>query len=184
MAKGKCKPPKTLAVVTETPERARHAAAVIDRPTGVAIGSPVGRLVQAPIDRLAARGSISRRMHTAGQMIRSDFDIGVMGARDVDGELPPGIRCTVAVTPSEAQIDALTNYKAAMRCLGPYVAAIVVAVCCYERDVLTVAVQQSRHRHKVMGVLEDGLKTLADHYRLTGQDDMRQDIDARGRHVA
>ncbi|WP_437376437.1 DUF6456 domain-containing protein [Inquilinus limosus] len=160
------------AALRETPERARHAAGIIDRPTGTAIGAPVGRLVQSPIDRLAARGTISPRMHSAGQRLRSQFEIGVLGVQDRDGELPPGIRGTgMVLTPGEVQLEALRAYKAALRCLGPHVGAVVEAVCCHEQDVSAVAARQGRSREKVMGVLEDGLKTLADHYRLTGRDD-------------
>ncbi len=156
----------------ETPERARHAAGIVDRPTGTAIGAPVGRLVQSPLDRLAARGTISPRMHSAGQRLRGQFEIGVLGARDRDGELPPGIRGTGGVpTPSEVQLETLRAYKSAMRCLGAHVGAVVEAMCCHEQDVTVIAARQGRIRDKVMGVLEDGLKTLADHYRLTGRDD-------------
>ncbi|MGO1079690.1 DUF6456 domain-containing protein [Inquilinus sp. CA228] len=156
----------------ETPERAGHAAGIVDRPTGTAIGAPVGRLVQSPIDRLAARGTISPRMHSAGQRLRGQFEIGVLGARDRDGELPPGIRSTGAVlAPGEVQLGALRAYKSALRCLGAHVGAVVEAVCCHDQDITVVADRQGRHRHRVMGVLEDGLKTLADHYRLTGRDD-------------
>lgn len=156
----------------ETPERARHAAGIVDRPTGTAIGAPVGRLVQSPIDRLAARGTISPRMHSAGQRLRGQFEIGVLGAKDRDGELPPGIRGTaVVMAPGEVQLGALRAYKSALRCLGAHVGAVVEAVCCHEQDVRALSVRQGRSREKVMGVLEDGLKTLADHYRLTGRDD-------------
>jgi hypothetical protein len=156
----------------ETPERGRHAAGIVDRPTGTAIAAPVGRLVQSPLDRLAARGTISPSMHSAGQRLRGQFEIGVLGATDRDGELPPGIRGTGAVlTPGEVQLGALRAYKSAMRCLGAHVGAVVEAVCCHEQDITVVADRQGRHRHRVMGVLEDGLKTLADHYRLTGRDD-------------
>jgi len=160
------------AAARETPERARHAAGIIDRPTGTAIGAPMGRLVQAPIDRLAARGSISPRMHSAGQRLRSQFEIGVLGVQDRDGELPPGIRGTgMVLTPGEVQLEALRAHRSALRCLGAHVGAVVEAVCCHEQDVSAVADRQGRHRDRVMGVLEDGLKTLADHYRLTGRDD-------------
>jgi hypothetical protein len=160
------------AAARETPERARHAAGIVDRPTGTAIGAPVGRMVQAPLDRLAARGTISPRMHSAGQRLRGQFEIGVLGTRDRDGELPPGIRGTgMALAPSEVQLGAIRAYKAALRCLGAHVGAVVEAVCCHEQDITDVAARQGRHRHRVMGVLEDGLKTLADHYRLTGRDD-------------
>jgi hypothetical protein len=156
----------------ETPERARHAAGIVDRPTGTAVGAPVGRLVQAPLDRLVARGSISPRMHSAGHRLRGHFEIGILGAQDRDGELPPGIRATsLVLTPGERQLEAVRAYKAALRCLGAHVGAVVEAVCCYERDVSAVAARQGRTRDRVMGVLEDGLKTLADHYRLTGRDD-------------
>jgi hypothetical protein len=185
MAKDKAKRRKSVAVMVETPERARHAAGVIDRPTGVAIGAPVGRLVQSPIDRLIARGSITKRMHTAGARLRGDFEIGVMGARDSDGELPPGIRSTaVSVSPGEAQLDALSAFRAAGRCLGPHVGMVVIGVCCYEHDVSVIAAQQGQGRHEVMGVLKAGLRTLADHYGLTGKDDATQNVDATGRHVA
>lgn len=58
-----------------------------------------------------------------------------------------------------------------MHGVGAHVGAVVEAVCCHEQDITVVADRQGRHRHRVMGVLEDGLKTLADHYRLTGRDD-------------
>jgi hypothetical protein len=109
-------------------------------------------------------------MHSAGQRLRGHFEIGILGTRDRDGELPPGIRATgLVLTPGEAQLEAIRAYKAALRCLGTYVGAVVEAVCCYEQDVSAVAARQSRTRDRVMGVLEDGLKTLADHYRLTGR---------------
>jgi hypothetical protein len=156
----------------ETPERSRHAAGIVDRPTGTAIGALVGRLVQSPLDRLAARGTISPRMHSAGQRLRGQFEIGVLGARNCDSELLSGIRGTGAVlTPSEVQLGALRAYKSAMRCLGAHVGAVVEAVCCHEQDVRALSIRQGRSREKIMGVLEDGLKTLADHYRLTGRDD-------------
>ncbi|MGO4129108.1 DUF6456 domain-containing protein [Inquilinus sp. YAF38] len=156
----------------ETPERGRHAAGIVDRPTGTAIGAPVGRLVQSPLDRLAARGTISPRMHSAGQRLRDQFEIGVLGARNCDSELPSGIRGTGAVLgPGEVQLGALRAYKSALRCLGAHVGAVVETVCCHEQDVRALSVRQGRSREKIMGVLEDGLKTLADHYRLTGRDD-------------
>ncbi|OWJ68732.1 DUF6456 domain-containing protein [Inquilinus limosus] len=169
------------AAARETPERARHAAGIVDRPTGTAIGAPTGRLVQAPIDRLAARGSISPRMHSAGQRLRGQFEIGVLGVQDRDGELPTGIRGTgMVLTPGEVQLETLRAYKSALRCLGAHVGAVVEAVCCHEQDVSAVAGRQGRHRDRVMGVLEDGLKTLADHYRLTGRDDPAPEKGERG----
>ncbi|HMG49881.1 MAG TPA: DUF6456 domain-containing protein [Inquilinus sp.] len=173
MAKDRTRQKPSAAAMRETPERAQHAAGIVDRPIGTVLGTPVGRLVQAPIDRMIARGSISRRMHSAGQTLRGQFEIGVLGAQNRDGELPPGIRGTAMTrTPGEVQLDTLAAYKTALRCLGAHVGAVVVAVCCYEHGVAVVAKQQGRHPDKVMGVLEDGLKTLADHYRLTGTDDL------------
>jgi len=174
--------PKRSAIHRELPERAQHGK-LIDRPTEHA--GIVGRVSQPPIDRLYIRKSISARMHSAAQMLRTDFEIGIMGAQDIDSELPPGVRGSgLAVTPSERRIDSLTAYKRAMICMGAHVGAVVVAVCCYERDASVVAGQIRQHRHEVMGVLKAGLKTLADHYRLTGADDYTQDVDATCRRVA
>ena len=165
----------------ETPERARHAAGIVDRPTSGAIGAPVGRLVQTPIDRMVARRSISPRMHSAGQRLREQFEIGVLGVRNRSDDQLPGIRSTgLVLTPGETQLAALAAYRSALRCLGAHVGAVVVAVSCYETDVTMVAARQGRHRDKVMGVLEDGLKTLADHYRLTGADALSQPDAAEG----
>lgn len=172
MSRGKPKP-KPDGVIRETPERARHAAAVVDRALGTAIGLPKGRLIMSPLDRLAARdrSKISRRMQSAGQRLREHFDLGVMGARDSQGEALLGIKAGFGpASITDTTIDALTAYKAALCCLGPYVGSVVVAVCCYEKDVQRVAEEQDRNRDKVMGVLEDGLKTLADHYHMTGRD--------------
>lgn len=169
--------PKSDAVILETPERAQHAAAIVDRALGTAIGSPKGRMVQSPLDRLAARSAgrhgdgVSPRMQSAGIRLREDFDRGVMAARESPGEQLLGVKAGFGPAwITDRQIDALTAYKAAVRCLGPYVGAVVVAVCCYEKDVSRIAAEQGRGRDKVMGVLEDGLKTLADHYKMTGRD--------------
>ena len=163
--------PKVEPAAMETPERANHAAGVVDRALGTAIGAQKGRLIQAPIDRHASRGEISPRMHSAGKRLREDFDLGMLGAKDSSGEQLLGIKPGFGPAwISDRAIDALTAYKAAVRCLGAYMGAVVVAVCCYEIDVSRVAAQQGRSRDKVKGVLEDGLKTLADHYRMTGKD--------------
>ncbi|KGM30227.1 hypothetical protein P409_34310 [Inquilinus limosus MP06] len=120
-------------------------------------------------------------MHSAGQRLRGQFEIGVLGVQDRDGELPPGIRGSgMVLTPGEVQLEALRAYRSALRCLGAHVGAVVEAVCCHEQDVSAVAGRQGRHRDRVMGVLEDGLKTLADHYRLTGRDDPAPDKGTRG----
>lgn len=159
------------APLLETPERAQHAAAIIDRNISTAIGHPRGRLIQAPLDRFAARGSITGRMYSAGLQLKADFEIGLLGGRESSGEFVLGIKGGPDKPwIPDIQIDAMTRFKRAMKALGAHVGAVVVAVCCYERDVAQIAREQSRNRDKVMGVLEDGLKTLADHYRLTGKD--------------
>ena len=162
-------PPPRARPLLETPQRAQHAAAIIDRNIGSAIGLP-GRYVQSPLDRLAARGRVSPRMHSAAVRLRDDFDLGMLGARDVSSE-SLGIRNGFSpASVSERQIAAMRAYASALKTIGPYVGAILVAVCCYERDVQAIAVEQRRNRTEVIGVLKDGLKTLADHYRMTGQD--------------
>jgi hypothetical protein len=171
--KDRRRPPARLVelVMTETPERRRHAAEVVERALDTRIGSPKGRLIQSPLDRLAARETVSPRMHSAGMRLRADFDLGLVGAKDVDSEVVAGIRLGFGpAAVSDAQLDALTNYKHAVRALGVHVGAVVVAVCCYELDVVRIAAQQGNNRSEVMGVLKAGLKTLADHYRLTGKD--------------
>lgn len=158
-------------VMAETPERRAHAAAVVDRLLDHRIGSPKGRLIQTPIDRLAARETITPRMHTAGVRLRSDFDLGVVGARDTDSENMAGIRLGFGPgMVSDVQLDAYSRYKRAVASLGVHMGAVVVAVCCYEMDVTRVAEQQGDNRSEVMGVLKTGLKTLADHYGLLGRD--------------
>lgn len=158
-------------VVTETPERRAHAAAIVDRLLDTKIGTPRGRLIQTPLDRLAARERITPRMHSAGVRLRSDFDLGVVGARDTDSENVAGIRLGFGPgMVSDAQLDAYTRYKRAVAVLGVYMGAVVVAVSCYEIDVTRVAEQQGDNRSEVMGVLKTGLKTLADHYGLVGRD--------------
>lgn len=157
--------------VLETPERAQHAAAIIDRNISTAIGYPRGRMVQAPLDRFAARQSITGRMYSAGLQLKADFEIGLLGGRESSGEFVLGIQGGPDKPwIPDLQIDAMGRFREAMKALGAYVGAIVVAVCCYERDVAQIAKEQARNRDKVMGVLEDGLKTLADHYRLIGKD--------------
>lgn len=182
MANHKPKRKKTVVSFTETPERRRHAY-IEDHPTDQA--GVTGRRVSPPIERLLARGSISGRMFSAGQALQKDYEIGVCGGREGREETVPGIRSTgMTITPSEIQIDALTAYKRALRCLGEHLAHIVVAVCCYERDVSIAAGQIGQDRQEVMGVLKAGLKTLADHYRLAGADHYAQPtVDMSSRRV-
>jgi len=160
-----------LQPLLETPERAQHAAAIIDRNISTQIGSPRGRVIQNPLDRLAARNRISPRMLSAGLKLKDDFEVGVQGAREDTGEFYLGIRSTAnqGWVPA-VQLDAIRDFRKALQAVGPYVGAILVAFCCYDRDVVKIAGEQRRHRDKVMGSLEDGLKTLADHYGLAGRD--------------
>lgn len=162
---------KRAVPLLETPERAQHAAAIIDRNISTAIGAPRGRLIQNPIDRLAARGSISGRMYSAGLQLKADFEIGLLGGRESSGEFVLGIKGGPDKPwIPDIQIDAMSRFRDAMKAVGSRVGAVIVAVVCYERDVSQIAREQGRNRDKVMGVLEDGLKELADHYRLIGKD--------------
>jgi hypothetical protein len=159
----------------ETPERAQHAAAIIDRNIGTAIGTPRGRLIQNPLDRLAVRESITPRMHAAGMRLKEDFEVGLLGAKDAEGNFALGIRgqANHAWVP-DVQLDAIRRFKLAMIAVGAHVGAVLVAFCCYDRDVVKIAVQQGRNRDKVMGIVEVGLETLADHYGMLGKDERRK----------
>lgn len=160
--------PKPTKASQELPERARHGK-FIDRPTEIA--GIVGRVSQPPIDRLYIRQTISARMHTAAQILRTDYEIGEMGAQDVDSDMPIGIRCAPGgVTPNDRRIDALTAYRAAKSAMGRYLSPIVIAVACEEKDVAACARSMKENPQEVMGVLKAGLKMLADHYRLMGVD--------------
>lgn len=168
--------PKQAQISRELPERARHGK-FIDRPTEIA--GIVGRVSQPPIDRLFIRRTISARMHSAAQMLRTQYEIGEMGAQDIDSDMPIGIRTAPGgVTPNDRRIDALTAYKAARRAMGRYLGPIVVAVACEEKDVAACSVAMKENPQEVMGVLKAGLKMLADHYRLMGVDHVAQDGDA------
>jgi hypothetical protein len=158
----------------ETPERAQHAAAIIDRNIGTAIGAPRGRLIQTPLDRLFVRNSITQRQFSAGAKLKEDFEVGMLGAKDAEGNFALGIRgqANHAWVP-DVQLDAIRRFKQAMIAVGAHVGAVLVAFCCYDRDVVKIAVQQGRNRDKVMGIVEAGLDTLADHYGLLGNDKHR-----------
>lgn len=174
--------PKRADINLELPARAQHGG-FINRPTEHA--GIVGRVSQPPIDRLFVRKTISARMHSAAQRLRTDFEIGEMGAQDIDSDLPPGVRggggCA---SPSDRRIDALTAYKTACRAIGRHLAAVVVPVVCHENDVAACAAATRENAQEVMGVLKAGLKTLADHYRLLGADYVAQELDTTNSRAA
>jgi len=159
----------------ETSERAQHAAAIIDRSIGTAIGAPRGRLIQNPLDRLFVRNTITQRMYSAGAKLKEDFEIGLLGARDTEGNFHLGIKgqSNHAWVP-DVRLDAITRFKGAMKALGAPLGTVLVAFCCYDRDVVKIAAQQGRNRDKVMGIVEIGLETLADHYGMLGNDRQRK----------
>lgn len=174
--------PKQAQISRELPERAGHGK-FIDRPTDHA--GIVGRVSQPPIDRLFIRKTISARMHSAAQMLRTDYEIGEMGAQDIDSDMPIGIRTAPGgVSPSDRRIDALSAYKAARRAMGRYLAPIVVAVACEEKDVAACSVAMKENPQEIMGVLKAGLKMLADHYRLMGVDHIERDVDTTNSRAA
>lgn len=156
-----------------TPERTRHGAvltvASISTEAEAARPGVTMRRVQSPIERYAARGSITNRQAEAAYDLRADYEFGVVGARDGSRyDWQSGAGAGTAGL-SAAQLDAATAYRRAVQALGKSISAVVLPVvigCADGSDITVEAIANHRNedRKQVMGALKLGLDALADHY--------------------
>lgn len=146
-----------------TPERRRRSAFL----TGPAIGTEHGparagnRVHRAlsVVDRLLANGTLEPRQADAADRLRTDYDLGIAGARDPAA----GSASTTGWYYPEAQLAALRRYKAAVKSLGP-LAPFVMATAIDDLPISSIAKFLRRNRQEVAGCVKLGLSTLADHY--------------------
>ena len=146
-----------------TPER-RARSAFVSAP---AIGTEAeaaragARMYRAlsSLERLLRDGSIEPRQAEAGERLRDDYELGVMGARNQPGSCgAPGWHY------AEARLAAVRRYRQAEARLGPlwdYTASLALGCTISE-----LARRMSRNRQEVAGICKLGLDTLADVYGL------------------
>ncbi|WP_343711894.1 DUF6456 domain-containing protein [Inquilinus sp.] len=132
------------------------------------------RKVQSPLDRLHARKSIDGVMWTAGDILLGDYEVGILGAREVD-ELAERVDCGIrsAGYPVEV-IAAVARYRLALAAVGRWLAPVVFSVCVDGRDLAQIAEATEQHPRELTGVLKVGLLTLADHYSAAVIDAMKE----------
>lgn len=151
-----------------TPERRRRSAFV----EGPAIGTEHAparaglRLHRAlsTLERLAKAGIIQPRQADAGERLRSDYELGVEGAR----EATTGSASTTGWSYPEARLAALRRFQAARSALGPtHIVVLPIAIGVPgngDVSISQLALALHKNRQEIAGILKLGLAELADHY--------------------
>jgi Domain of unknown function (DUF6456) len=152
-----------------TPERRRRSSfGLIPAPatdsTPARAGVRVYRAVPT-LERLAKRGVIEPRQLVAGQRLRDDFELGIVGAR----EAAAGSTGPTSWTYAEAMLAAVRRYEMAIAALGP--TADFVQIVCLEPDrgdisLAAMARRLGQNRQAISGIIRLGLQKLADFYGL------------------
>lgn len=140
-----------------TEERQRHGPIEEVRTLG---SGTVIRMTQPPIARYLARGSIEKRQHIAAERLVTDYELGMLGARDPEAHSSSGAPSPI----SEAQLMAIEAYVKAIQAVGKRLLAILIPVVLGEEDVSALARRLGKRIEGVMELLKLGLDTLADHY--------------------
>jgi hypothetical protein len=152
-----------------TPERRRRSAflvtpAVATEAGPARAGSRVHRALST-LDRLLRNGTISPRQAQAGNRLRDDFELGLLGAR----EPASGSGGATGWYYAEARLAALRRYQQALCAVYPmarYVLPIIGVPGHGDVSISDLARFLGRNRQEVAGVLKLGLDTLADYYGL------------------
>lgn len=137
--------------------RGQHAAEIVE-PTRR--GSVVIRRVQSPLDWYYARKHITARQWTAGDRLRSVYELGICGVHDADqargGSGHGGF--------SEAQLDAAESVRLASAAVGRHLWPVLLDVICSEYSTDQIAKRRGENSKGIVSLLRVGLDTLADHF--------------------
>jgi hypothetical protein len=153
-----------------TAERARRSAFI----SAPAIGTEAeaaragARMYRAlsTIERLRRDGSLNARQAEAGEILRTDFELGVAGARDEAGSSgSPGWYY------AQARLAAVRRYQLAIEALGPHLVRYVEPIAIGlvgggDLSLAALARRNGRNRQETAGIVKLGLDVLADHYEL------------------
>jgi hypothetical protein len=110
--------------------------------------------------------AITPRQAEAAERLRTDYELGVAGAR----QAASGSGGSTGWYYAEAQLAALRRYQAAIAALGPLDLHVKIIVLgepgSGDISISELARSLRRNRQEVAGILKLGLDTLADHYGL------------------
>lgn len=117
------------------------------------------------LERLLRDAVIVPRQYDAGERLRVDHELGVVGARDQAGS--GGFSGWYY---AEARLAAVGRWQAALNALGP-LWRYTLPVCIGapgggEVSISELARSLGRNRQEIAGIVKLGLDTLADHYEL------------------
>ncbi len=146
---------------------------------GQAGGTIQMKVSQDPIDRYAARKQITPRQANAAGMLRDNYQLGILGARDPDQRDPYMVgHGWSGATYAEAHLKAAKTYARYIRELGPSLAPIIIAVVCDRKTIEELCESREDGRAKTDGpagrarymwALRYGLDRLGDACRLPGE---------------
>ena len=152
-----------------TPERQRRSEYI----TAPAIGTDQEparaglRMYRAltTLERLLRDGSISARQCDAGERFRSDYEVGIAGAREGTGS--GGL---AGYYYAEARLLAVERYQLGLKALGPlwrYAVPICIGMPgAGDISISALSVRLGKHRQEVAGCVKAGLDALGDFYDL------------------
>ncbi|MGN6375336.1 MAG: DUF6456 domain-containing protein [Sphingomonas sp.] len=127
-------------------------------------------LAESPLSWLKARGKVDARQVEAGEQLRADYEMAVLGPRvTMRWDAAPGGRGAGAperLDPTTAQIAAKQRFDAAVGAVGPGLADILWRVVCAGEGLPTAERALGWPARAGKLVLGLALDRLADHYRL------------------
>lgn len=117
------------------------------------------------IERLLRDGAITDRQASGGELLRTDHELGIVGARNGVGS---GAAASWGY--AEARLGAVKRYQSALAALGP-LWRYTLPICVGEPGGGDISISElarllNRNRQEVAGIVKLGLDTLADHYEV------------------
>lgn len=146
-----------------TPERRRRSTwlegpAVATEHGPARAGTRLHRALST-LERLAKNGILEPRQAEAGERLRTDYELGLLGVR----EPASGSVSSTGWYYAEARLAAIRRAEKAIAALGP-TWPVVLAVAVHDHPISGIARFLQQNRQEVAGMLKCGLSALAEHY--------------------
>ena len=128
--------------------------------------------MESPLDRLKARGQISKVQYESGERLRRDFTIGGMMPRlcaDLAKPISNGHGGMAPENLTENMIAARQRFRAALANVGPGLADLLLDVCCFLKGLEAVESANEWPMRSAKVVLQIALDRLAVHYGIASQ---------------
>ena len=121
------------------------------------------------VERLVRAKTLNRRHQSAADRLYFAYMVGVEGAREIDGELPPGVRLPgwAKGEVSTWRLMALREYHEATAMLGGPLTRALTHLVIEDMSISGLAEKMRWNKRKVLGYVQAGLECLAGHWNIS-----------------